>query len=295
MWQIASVDGSAKIEDTVVKIKSSDGMVTATRDFSQTIIPHLTRGTEPNLEGYWRFDEGSGSVAKDSSGNGYDGTISGAVWSPNARQGKSLLFDGNDKVTVPSSASGLSITGPVSVEIWVYPTASGSNMWFLHGKGQYVIWVQSNGKVRFADTHGHFVDSDPGVLKLNSWNHVCGVFSGKSGDPVNKDTAFLYVNGVSVGKYYGGTWSPSTFNGIEMGSAFKGNLDEARVYSRALTPQEVSLHSQIGENIIIVDNNADGYINEGDVLMVDENSAHPGDYVEIYVGDLFAGKVQISS
>ena len=80
-----------------------------------------------------------------------------------------------------------------------------------------------------------------------------------------------------------------------MGSAFKGNLDEARVYSRALTPQEVSLHSQIGETIIIVDNNADGYINEGDVLMVDENSAHPGDYVEIYVGDLFAGKVQISS
>lgn len=32
------------------------------------------------LIGYWNFNEGSGAVAGDSSGNGYDGTINGATW-----------------------------------------------------------------------------------------------------------------------------------------------------------------------------------------------------------------------
>jgi len=35
---------------------------------------------EPNLVGYWNFDEGEGGIAADSSGNGNDGDVVGAVW-----------------------------------------------------------------------------------------------------------------------------------------------------------------------------------------------------------------------
>ena len=35
---------------------------------------------EPNLVGYWPFDEGSGSIAHDLSGNGRDATVEGATW-----------------------------------------------------------------------------------------------------------------------------------------------------------------------------------------------------------------------
>ena len=35
---------------------------------------------EPNLVGYWDFDEGEGDIAGDASGNGNDGTIIGAQW-----------------------------------------------------------------------------------------------------------------------------------------------------------------------------------------------------------------------
>ncbi|MBP7568667.1 MAG: S8 family serine peptidase [Acidobacteria bacterium] len=38
-------------------------------------------GAEAGLAGYWRCDEGSGLVARDASGGGMDGTISGAAWS----------------------------------------------------------------------------------------------------------------------------------------------------------------------------------------------------------------------
>lgn len=37
------------------------------------------------LVGYWSFDEGSGEVAKDRSGNNYHGVIFGASWLPEQR------------------------------------------------------------------------------------------------------------------------------------------------------------------------------------------------------------------
>ena len=41
----------------------------------------LTGTARAELVGWWRFDEGSGSVALDSSGNGNDGVIEGdAQW-----------------------------------------------------------------------------------------------------------------------------------------------------------------------------------------------------------------------
>ena len=41
-------------------------------------------GNEAGLVGYWNFNEGSGSTANDLSGNGNNGTISGATWSTDA-------------------------------------------------------------------------------------------------------------------------------------------------------------------------------------------------------------------
>ncbi len=52
-----------------------------------TINPH------PGLVGWWRFDEGSGTIAGDSSGNGNNGTIYGATWVA-GKYGQALSFDG---------------------------------------------------------------------------------------------------------------------------------------------------------------------------------------------------------
>ena len=50
--------------------------------------------SDQELVAEWHFDEGSGSVVKDSSGNGNDGTIHGAKW-VDGKYGKALSFDGN--------------------------------------------------------------------------------------------------------------------------------------------------------------------------------------------------------
>jgi len=63
---------------------------------NSAIAPSLTDG----LVGYWSCNEGSGSTVSDGSGNGNDGTISGAGWT-SGLSGYCLDYDGiNDYVSV---------------------------------------------------------------------------------------------------------------------------------------------------------------------------------------------------
>jgi hypothetical protein len=46
----------------------------------QILMHTRPESADPNLVGYWDFDEGEGEIAGDSSGNGNDGTLVGAEW-----------------------------------------------------------------------------------------------------------------------------------------------------------------------------------------------------------------------
>jgi hypothetical protein len=66
----------------------------------QTVEAALVYPSSPGLVGRWGFDEGTGTVAKDSSGNGNHGTVYGATW-VDGRYGKALSFDGvNDYLEI---------------------------------------------------------------------------------------------------------------------------------------------------------------------------------------------------
>ncbi|MCH8121327.1 MAG: hypothetical protein IIC00_16575, partial [Planctomycetes bacterium] len=40
-------------------------------------LTSIVEAADPSLVGWWKFDDGSGTIAKDSSGNGNDGTLNG--------------------------------------------------------------------------------------------------------------------------------------------------------------------------------------------------------------------------
>jgi hypothetical protein len=74
----------------------------------------------------YSFDEGSGTIAADTSGNANTGTISGATWSTVGNMGGALAFNGSSStVRVPDSAS-LDLTSGMTLEAWVRPTAVGT-------------------------------------------------------------------------------------------------------------------------------------------------------------------------
>jgi hypothetical protein len=70
-----------------------------------------------DLAAYWPFNEGTGTIAADGSGNGNTGTISGAQWTSGIIA-TALQFGGSALVTVPDNVS-LRPTS-VTVEAWVY-------------------------------------------------------------------------------------------------------------------------------------------------------------------------------
>lgn len=61
----------------------------------------VTKISSDNLQAGYTFNEGSGTIATDSSGNGNDGTIQGATWTT-GKNGDGLSFDGiDDSVSIP--------------------------------------------------------------------------------------------------------------------------------------------------------------------------------------------------
>jgi arabinan endo-1,5-alpha-L-arabinosidase len=77
--------------------------------------------------GIWLLDEGKGEVAKDFSGNGNDGKVTGTVkWSPSGRIGACIEGDGTvGWVEIPSSKTLTRGEGPFTVMAWVQTKAAG--------------------------------------------------------------------------------------------------------------------------------------------------------------------------
>jgi len=68
---------------------------------------NLTNTASAELVGWWKLDEGSGTTAYDSSGNGNDASFKGApAWVEDGKFGKALKFNGSsDYLTAHDSES----------------------------------------------------------------------------------------------------------------------------------------------------------------------------------------------
>ena len=82
-----------------------------------SITVNLPASSEPVA--HWRFDEGSGLTATDSSANGNNGTLrNGATWGAGQILG-SLSLDGQDDRVDVASSSTFNISGDISIAAWI--------------------------------------------------------------------------------------------------------------------------------------------------------------------------------
>jgi glucose/arabinose dehydrogenase len=233
-----------------VTVTATDSLgATATATIQVAVQPGATP-TVPGLVGAWGFDEGAGSQALDASGQGNTGTIAGAAWTGSGRYGGALTFDGvNDWVSVPHSAS-LNLSTAMTLTAWVRPTSLGA--W------RQAILKERPGGLTYAlyatnqsanQPNGHFqiggADREvtaPTAIATNTWTHLATSYDGAN--------MRLYVNGTLVrtvartGPVATST-SPLRIGGNSVwGEWFAGQLDEIRVYNRALTTSEITTDSQ---------------------------------------------------
>ena len=112
---------------------------------------------DKNTVAVWLFEEGSGKVVKDASGNGHDGEFSGSLKWVKARSGTGLEFpgDGGGYIVVDSTKK-LELE-TLSIEAWVKvkePTGKWQGILCKQEAGctdrNYGIWVQVDQKVLHA-------------------------------------------------------------------------------------------------------------------------------------------------
>ncbi len=208
----------------------------------------LHRYLGSDIVGWWQFNEGEGSVAYDISGYNNDGTIHGATYVDGVpgKEGYALEFDGiSDYVNVGSDSS-LNLTNEITQSAWIYPVGNPTNdrgtistknasYYFQHYVDDritvYTYW-------NFNGTRGgssYFYSNN--TVQRNQWNFVA--WSEKNG------LRRIYINGEldAEGQFQESIWVGTASLTIgAQGSTrhFNGKIDDLRIYSRALTSEEIN-------------------------------------------------------
>lgn len=206
-----------------------------------------------NLIGLYKLDEGSGTSAFDSSGNGNNGSLIG---SPSYTTGKigpyCISLDGSTQyVDIPISP----ITYPtITVSCWFKANsfASGNPRLIANGHSDF-DWKGFQLAINNGGTTGFF-DIGAGssfsveaawsqVLSTGVWYNYVGVW----GDGGN--IAKAYINGSNVATSGAFGFSNLTASGVNVsagrnpaynGDYFNGLIDDVRIYNRALTSADVT-------------------------------------------------------
>ncbi|HPE41047.1 MAG TPA: fibronectin type III domain-containing protein, partial [Bacteroidales bacterium] len=147
----------------------------------------------------------------------------------------------------------LELTGPLTLEAWIYPTAWKTNVYqgcILNKEGLnfqgYMLRCGANGTLNFnigSGTQWKELNSSTGALTLNTWQHVAGVFDGT--------TLKIYVNGAQVGSTlsYTGSVATNLTIPLEVGRSnyypdrnFLGRIDEVRIWNTALSSTDIAAY-----------------------------------------------------
>jgi hypothetical protein len=223
--------------------------------------------------GYWRFDEGTGTTAGDSTIPANNGSLlNGPTW-VSGQQGYGLNFDGvNDRVNVPSQLIATS-DSQYSYSAWFNGNGTGGGTdgrkFILETTGSGSPWVLSaciNASAKLQIAIWSSGSSFPGTTTLVSgqWYHVTVTWD-KNGGANNLKA---YLNGVLEIQTTTSVADPVATTGLNIGTYrnadnrwFGGIIDEVRVYNRALDPGEVQrlyLLGALSEEFSFVLHDTDG-------------------------------------
>ncbi|MEK7634837.1 MAG: LamG domain-containing protein [Patescibacteria group bacterium] len=208
-------------------------------------------GYDPTLVGYWKFDEGSGNVTGDSSGNNNTGSITGATWT-SGKLGKALNFTSsqNNYVNLGQPVS-LQITGAMTISAWVKQASltdynqivskaasSGQRGWGLRCSS-------SNTTCEFhiasdTDTQIHVGSDTSGISKTGVWMHLVGVYTPSVSLEIYKDGVLVERDIASIpASQFDQAVNASIGSRSNASLFFDGSIDDVRIYNRALSGTEV--------------------------------------------------------
>jgi hypothetical protein len=209
-----------------------------------------SEANDVNIVAWWKFDEGTGTVAYDTRGVNDGNLINGPTWTSGIING-GLSFDGiNNYVLIPYNSS-LNVSEFFTLAFWIYVDANVLPFGTVISKdgdyftgGAYNVYV-GYGNVRSVCfttvSMAPELITEPNSLSPAAWNHVAVTFN----DPASPQ-ARIYINGVE--KISGTQPAPSVLaTHLLIGRRgdptdpfyLNSKLDDVRIYNRDLSAEEV--------------------------------------------------------
>jgi hypothetical protein len=207
---------------------------------------------DDDLVAHWTFDEGSGDVVLDHSGNGHDGQISAGTWISSGRFRGALHLDQGAFVSVddfPNATRSWSVSAWVRVtdatpSTEVYKTVISTEIESSGGWEMNIDRSMAQPGAHFGYWEGSAVADYYRItcfcMAFGEWTHIVASVDADAG------TLFLYVGSVlgasmpithtilpGSATLYMGKWTGD-------GRLLVGDLDDILIYNRALFPVEVA-------------------------------------------------------
>ena len=228
-----------------------------------------SRSADAKIVGAWLLDEGSGDTARDSSGNGVDGVLTGSPEWVNGKFGKALKFDPSKYVDFPPPLSEKMILEKTfTCMAWMNPHKweSGWNCAFSMQAGStggetYGIYFGNQGGTeilcwtRIAGS-GKSVTSGQGALDLGNWTHGAITYDGskliayKNGEKAGETAVSGDLdNGDGKGRFViNGNYN--SLNG-GLGEWCSATIDEVLIFDEALTADEIKDYMENGFDAVM--------------------------------------------
>ena len=210
-----------------------------------------------------KMEEGQGTTLNNSgSDTTLTGTLSNAAspatsvsgWSYSGRVGRGLVLDGSDDVLTLTNKTSIDLNDNLaagfSISTWISPESDGEgDLGQVFQKGTTTYLRVSNqdgsgnldleGSLALGTSNATVTVSD--AFLINTWNHVSLVYTDDLDDEIT-----LFVNGKSMGTSTNGSGGPAAdTNNLLLGGTttanFDGRIDEFKIYSSELSPDEVEI------------------------------------------------------
>lgn len=188
----------------------------------------------------------SGLTANDSTSNANNGVVTGVTVASGAQIGTAAAFDGSSSHHIKlANSSSVNVVGAITMEAWVYPTASGTYQavidraassslrdyaFYLAGSAVgdlYVAFGNNSG-----GNHGPFTPLTP-RWALNTWTQLVVVYDGSANLAVYSNGSLVYTNGTIA--FPPSSSTRDVYYGSELGNSLPltGRLDECRISKTA--------------------------------------------------------------
>ncbi len=209
-----------------------------------------------NIAVIWLFEEGSGDMVKDLSGNGNDAELNGQEWA-DGKFGKGLQFEPNQNVK-SLTAKGLSATY-MSETLWVKFDKNFSGIenqfGFISCTGTpsaryfyFSSWVNGGphsgihlGTLDTAGAWGRGISVPAGVFKEGQWYHVGGVINNEEGSiRAYVDGELRHEQKFAVGDTPGKPSEIWAGSAPEAGKSIIGLIDEVAFFNVVLTEDDIN-------------------------------------------------------